>query len=480
MPPLLLNPSPPPQSAAALLHASAVPYSDLLVRAAGATFPSHRAVLALHSPLLRARFAENPRTRELDLDADAGALARRPEALRAGWALVYDYVYEISAPVASVGAAVGALAVCDVWGFDALGALLLEHALGEVSPANAAALYAATGGGAGVGPRIAAVRERCAAVLKDRFDEITGWEVLDQRALARLLKLNDLAVEGREEIVFWAVASWVEAQNTLRAGYAPAALPSTPSSAPVSTGSGATDDSAESVLPAPPPPPVRQPLLPALSDADVESLIKLVRFPTVSREAALQIAQAPLLTRYPFVTKYATQAACAPRRHLTVETSPLFRPRRTHALTFADRVSAFSRVGEEQMQTSARFFAGVLWHLVVGKKDGYVELYLGALSEESGGSVDVTLDFTVYVARMEQGAPPLDAPQMVRREVKKLSFTRSGQKIGFKRMLPLKDVSDFTRNDTLCIGASLRLRGCREDVEAIDDLVDHSADATSS
>jgi hypothetical protein len=86
----------------------------------------------------------------------------------------------------------------------------------------------------------------------------------------------------------------------------------------------------------------------------------------------------------------------------------------------------------------------------------------------------------VYIARIEPGASPMDPPQMVRREVKNASFVRSGQMIGFERILPLDAVPDFARNDMLSIGASLRLRGCREHVEAIDDLVDHSEDATSS
>lgn len=210
--------------------------------------------------------------------------------------------------------------------------------------------------------------------------------------------------------------------------------------------------------------------------AEVEALVKLVRFPTMPSSASAAVASAPLAAHYPLVRKYAAQIGRAPRFHITVETSPLFRPRRSRALTFADRVTSFSRV-DGRMQTSARYFAGVLWHLVVGKRDGFVELYLGVMAEEPGAEVRVELDFTLYIAQMVAGAGAGEMPPMVRKEVKRKLFSRNGERIGFARVIAVEDVPDFARNDTLCIGASLRLRGCREVVEAIDDLVDHSEDA---
>jgi hypothetical protein len=131
------------------------------------------------------------------------------------------------------------------------------------------------------------------------------------------------------------------------------------------------------------------------------------------------------------------------------------------------------------MQTSARYFSGCLWNLVVGKREGFVELYLGALSEESGGTLLVQLDVTLYIAQSVPGAPADELPPMVRRELKGVTFAHSGQKTGFPRMLPLDQLADFAPNNALSIGASLRLRSCHDQVETIDNLVDHTAESVT-
>jgi hypothetical protein len=378
------------------------------------------------------------------------------QRVRAGWQLVYDYLYEVYLPDVDVAVAAAALEVCDHWEFDDLGATLLDFVLDQITPANCVELYITGSREAGhrIGPRVTAVRDACALLMKERFDQVENWGKLDHRSFSRVLKLNDLNVEGNEQAVFWAVASWIRAQelelarSSLRSAESP-------------EGASAASTPLPDLL---------------VSPADVEALVKLVRFPTIPKLVATGFHESPIVTRYPVVEKYMAQAGRAPRRHVTIETSPLFRPRRVGVLTFSDRVSSFSRVSA-RMQTSARYFAGCLWNLVVGKRDGFVELYLGALAEDSGGALLVQLDVTLYIAQAVPGAPSDELPAMIRRELKGVTFAHSGQKTGFPRMLPLEDVADFAPNNALSVGATLRLRGCHDQVDTIDTLVDHTAES---
>lgn len=498
MAPLVLNRSRQFHDASSLLAPPVLSFADVIVAVASATYPAHRVVLALHSPLLRTQILAPdaaPPMERLHLRLTVPSLSN--EQLRAGWQIVYDYLYELQVSLVSANSALAALEICDEWKFEHLADILLRFVLSEVTPGNCVqiSLVVKAGGERSHSSRLLLVRDKCAQVMKLNFDQVTGWGMLDIRTFARLLKLNDLNVQHNEQAVFWAVVSWVDAQGSLtRDEYhdiervvdtrsrkeALFAVPQ--SSEPPKTSSSAIsrranefdgDENAEAVSRS-----LHSVPFLTVSEQDVESLIKLVRFPTISRHDVALIINSEFVSRYPIVQKYAAQAGRAPRRHITIETSPLFRPRRVYALTFADRISSFSRINA-RLQTSARYFAGCLWHLIVGKKEGYLELYLGALSEEAAGAVDVRLDFSLYVAEMSAGSRTFDPPPMVRRETKRAHYTRSGQRIGFVRLLKLESIAEFARNDMLCIGASLRLEGCDEQVEAIDDFVDHSSEAVT-
>jgi hypothetical protein len=491
MPPLVLNARATAHSASALLSPSALPLADAVVTAAGRTYPAHRAVLALHSHLFRAQafppvasvpsgtedaggvldHAVEPNGADVDVVPDGlfrvsvAVPSLSDSQLHAGWLIVYDYLYEVAWPGLPLDAALAALLVCGAYGFDELAGRLEPHVASCLSPENCVEVFLAVGDVCGS----SLVGDACLHLMKSRFADIKNWGLLDARQFVRILKLNDLGDAGHsEETVFWAVSAWVASRNVSDGG-------ADPRSGGGALGGVSFGDPDEGGTSHSFQPPSAQFVVPS---AEVESLIKLVRFPTIPRSAALAVTTSSLVARYPVVEKYVAQISRAPRRHITVETSPLFRPRRAKVLTFADRVSSFSRV-ESRMQTSARYFANCLWHLVIGKRDGYVELFLGVLSEETGGPVHVELDFTLYIAQIALGVGTSaeDPPPMVRREIKRAAFLRSGQRIGFPRILALEDVPDFARNDTLCIGASMRLRGCREHVEAIDDLVDHAADS---
>lgn len=473
-----------------------------------------------------------------------------------------------------------------------------------------ALMRGADASGAGTIGRVGVVTQvltKCVEIMRERFTEVEGWGFLDVKSFARLLKLNDLNVDDSEDAVFWAVASWIEAQemrgrgsdlireSTATSDLGPhshivtssaVVLTQLPPSQPQASSPQARPELHSDEAPldrfSVDDPGVHRSTIPALSidggastgagtsssdhthqqyqqnasgpvsgsssrapsslrrmysslcpQEDVECLIKLVRFPIITRDAAAHIVSTPLVSRYPVIQKYAAQAARAPRKHVTVETSPLFRPRRVGALTFADRVSSFSRV-TQLLQTSRRYFAGCMWHLAVGKRNGWVELYLGVEaveearapssavataavaeavarvessvadtthettspstetmgtghgatrstpgpgSEFAPQNLDVSLDFTLYVAQMAGSSPPTEMPPMERREVKNARFTRSGQLIGFPRLLPLASVQHYARNDTLCVGASIRRHGWDIRVDGIDDHADNSDEA---
>lgn len=298
---------------------------------------------------------------------------------------------------------------------------------GAVDPANCTRLFAA----AVTAPATARARQadtqlvQTAAwsVMKTRFDDVRGWEHVPYAALVRLLKLNDLSVES-EKTVFDAVAAWIR-------GNAP------------------------------------------LDDDVVAGLVKLVRFPTMA-ETELDVAAAhPLVADFPVCRKYLSRGFAARAderrglvRSIVMESSPVYRRRRTDALTFSDRVTGWSRV-ERSVQTSSRYFAGCLWNLVLETDDEWVGLHLGCLSENDEREMDVELDFSLFVVRHGGG----DEPELVKKEVKGAGYGRSGLRIGFERMIRRDEVekegSRLLLRDTLFIGASLRLRCSKEEVIGI-------------
>lgn len=348
-----------------------------------------------------------------------------------GWELVYRYVYGLRVALAAP-AALAALQVATAYQFDDLCALL--HAFlrgGGVDPAQCTRIFAAAATGAadpplGGAPRVlAAARDAAWRVMKERFVEVTDWHILPLPFMVRLLKLNDLAVPSETD-VFRAVEAWVRG------------------------GSGNRD------------PPV------------VASLVKLVRFPTMSLNDLLSIQSSSFLTEYPVAGRYVRRgvAAHATPGRLPIgedlrEVSPVYRRRRMDALTFSDRVAAWTSVSKP-VHTSARYFAGVLWHLVVDRRAGGASLFLGVLSEESAGAVDITVDFAVFF--VAQG--PDGEQVLVRKQARGVRFARSGQRAGFCNIIEEADLDAvegaLVQDDTVYIGASVRLRGCKGGVAGLD------------
>lgn len=161
-----------------------------------------------------------------------------------------------------------------------------------------------------------------------------------------------------------------------------------------------------------------------------------------------------------------------------MESSPVYRRRRTDTLTFSDRVASWSRV-DKTVHTSSRYFAGCLWNLVLEVDSDWVGLHLGCLSDADERETDVELDFSLFVVR-HSGA---DLPELVAKEVKGAGFGRSGQRIGFAHMIKREDIeaegSQFLLRDTLFVGASLRLRCSKSEVIGISDDGDDTAESVS-
>lgn len=363
-----------------------------------------------------------------------------PQVL-AGWHLIHAYMYGASVPL-STDAALAALPICRRYRFDELGAALDAYlADGAVDPANCTRVFAA----AATVAATPAARTRQAdsqlvqgaawAVMKIRFEEVQGWENVPYPALVRLLKLNDLHVSS-EKKVFDSVASWVR-------------------------GNGPAEDDV------------------------VAGLVKLVRFPTMTEEELDAAASDPLVAEFPVCRKYLSRGFAARAdekrglvRSVVMESSPVYRRRRTDALTFSDRVTGWSRV-ERSVQTSSRYFAGGLWNLVLEADEEWVGLHLGCLAENDEREMDVELDFSLFVVRHGGG----DEPELVSKEVKGAGFGRSGLRIGFEKMIRRDEVdkegSRLLLRDTLFIGASLRLRCSKADVIGITVDGDDTAESVS-
>ena len=132
----------------------------------------------------------------------------------------------------------------------------------------------------------------------------------------------------------------------------------------------------------------------------------------------------------------------------------------------------------KSVHTSSRYFAGCLWNLILEPADEWIGLHLGCLSENEERGVDVELDFALFVVRHSSVEP-----ELVSKQVKGAGFGRSGQRVGFAKMIRRADVEDpngrFLLRDTLFIGASIRLRSSKEFVIGISDA-DDTAESESS
>lgn len=495
----ILNPPPSPPIIRSLVSDHLLAFSDVDIVAAQVHFPSHRAVLAVHSLEFRHIFStptsiststqtptptpasapspsptplnynnnnyNNNETRstrhqthptsqspQLPTVTSSTTPLQSPvskfrihlsvdgipdDTLLNGWKLVYDYIYGAVVHL-STDSVLAALPICRRYRFDQLATTLDAYlADGAVDPRNSTRVFAAASRVAtlGTGPADSQLVLTAAwNVLKTRFGEVCEWACMPYAALVKLLKLNDLAVES-EFSVFQAVEEWVE-------------------------NNGGDEDT-------------------------VAGLVKLVRFPTMTEDELERAAASVLVRGFPVCRKYLSRGFAARAdekrglvRNVVMESSPVYRRRRTDALTFSDRVMGWARV-ERSVQTSSRYFAGCLWNLVLDVGEEWVGLHLGCLSENEEREMDVELDFSLFVVRHGGG----DEPELIAKEVKRAGFGRSGQRIGFDHMIRKEEVeregSRLLLRDTLFIGASLRLRHSKEEVVGISVENDDTAESVS-
>lgn len=383
--------------------------------------------------------------------------------LRAGWALVYSYIYGARVQL-DTEAVLAALPICRRYRFETL-ARVLDAFLceGAVSALNCTRVYATAAAGmssSSIGKDKRRDRERdrekdrerssdaelvqvaAWAVMKAEFSRVSGWDIIPYGALVRLLKLNDLSLTS-EMSVFEAVVQWVNGN------------------------------------------------LASVDDDVVAGLVKLVRFPTMTMEELEQCAASDLVKTFPVCRKYVSRGLAARAderrglvRNVVMESSPVYRRRRTDSLTFSDRVTNWRHV-DKSVHTSSRYFAGCLWNLIVEvpaqtHPNGWIGLYLGCLSESEDREVDVELDFSVFVVR-HTGS---HHPDLVCKEVKGARFSRSGQRIGFPRMIQRSEIdmegARFLLRDTLFIGASIRLRSSNLPVIGISQDRDDTSQSQST
>lgn len=488
----VLNASPIEANAQVLLSHHLTAFADVDIIAGQKHYPAHRAVLAVHSLDFRDAFSSpptppseppapihiSPAATPLTSitpdplrvpDSKPTTLPKLPDryrvhialedvddqTVRRGWALVYAYIYGASVNL-ETEAVLAALPICRRYRFEkletVLDAFLCE---GAVSPSNCTRVYAA----AGVrGLATAKTRRRDTdaelvqtaawAVMKSEFAQVSNWGIIPYGALVRLLKLNDLHVAS-EVSVFDAVVDWANVNHA------------------------------------------------SVDDDVVAGLVKLVRFPTMSMDELERCAGSDLVRSFPVCRKYVSRGLAARAderrglvRNVVMESSPVYRRRRTDALTFSDRVTNWSRV-EKSVHTSSRYFTGCLWNLIVevpqsSRRDSrsssdsqWIGLFLGCLSETEEREVDVELDFSVFIVRHTGGDP-----ELIKKEVKGACFSRSGQRIGFPRMMRKADIESdgrrFLLRDTLFIGASIRLRSSKLPVIGISPDVDDTAESEST
>lgn len=492
----VLNASRTEASAQMLLSHQLTSFADVDIIAGQKHYPAHRAVLAVHSLDFRDAFSSPPTPPSepplpIHVSPATGTLpaSETPDplrmadpipstppklpyryrvhialedvddhTLRQGWALVYAYIYGATVRL-ETEVVLAALPICRRYRFDELAAVLDSFLCeGAVSPANCTRVFAAAGvrgvGSSSTGKHVTRRRDADAqlvqtaawAVMKGQFSDVTDWGFVPYGAIVRLLKLNDLHVPS-EMTVFEAVMQWVDANRA------------------------------------------------RVDDDVVAGLVKLVRFPTMAMSELERCAASDLVRAFPVCRKYVSRGLAARAderrglvRSVVMESSPVYRRRRTDALTFSDRVSNWSRV-DKSVHTSSRYFAGCLWNLIVEVDDGSVGLFLGCMSEAEEREVDVELDFAVFVVRHTGGAATHGGrggggdvePNLVRKEVKGACFSRSGQRIGFRGMLERADIEAeggrLLLRDTLFIGASIRLRSSKQDVVGISRDGDDTAES---
>lgn len=463
----VLNASESEAAAQVLLSEHLHAFSDVDVIAGQKHYPAHRAVLAVHSLDFRDAFSRplnhdeksqravqvHPHPHALPDVASLPPAAKSPPAppksltryrvhiavedaddttLRSGWQLVYSYIYGATVPL-DTETVLAALPICRRYRFDQLAAVLDAFLCeGAVSPLNCTRVYAAATVKA---PATISTRRRRDAdaelvqsaawrMMKTSFENVRDWGCLPYAPLVRLLKLNDLNVSS-EATVFDALIQWIDTNSCM------------------------------------------------IDEDVVASLVKLVRFPTMRQEELERVAASTLVSRYPVCRKYISRGLAARAdekrglvRSVVMESSPVYRRRRTDALTFSDRIPAWRSRADKNVVTSSRYFAGCLWNLIIEPGSEWVGMHLGCVSENEERLVDVELDFSVFVVR-HTGAEP----QLVCKEVKGACFGRSGQRIGFSHMIRRSEVEEsgvrFLLRDTLFVGASIRLRCSKLDVVGI-------------
>lgn len=484
----MLNAIEPDPVTQALLSQHMHAFSDVDVIAGQVHFPSHRAVLAVHSLDFRSIFSTppdpsqshtthpgltvhpNPQQSTLPpppapspIHLNSTTTTSAPQSshplcpakyrvhiaidnvsdhlVLAGWRLVHSYIYGASVTL-TTDAVLAALPICRRYRFDELAAALDAYLVdGAVDPTNCTRVFAAAASAPKSPDRprdhdSQLVQAAAWNIMKARFEHVHNWPIVPYPALVRLLKLNDLNVRS-EKPVFDAVAEWLQAN-------------------------------------------------PSLADQDLAaSLTKLIRFPTMTQPDLDTIANSSLLQTYPVCRKYLSRGFAARAdesrglvRNVVMESSPVYRRRRTDALTFSDRVTAWSRV-DRTVHTSSRYFAGCLWNLVLEVDQQWVGIHLGCLSDADERETDVELDFSLFVVR-HTGS---DVPELVTKEVKRAGFGRSGQRIGFAHMIKREEVeaegNRYLMRDTLFIGASLRLRSSKSEVIGISEDGDDTGESVS-
>lgn len=376
-------------------------------------------------------------------------------SLRTGWQLIFNYIYGASVQL-DTETALAALPLCRKYRFDELSTILDAYLCeGAVTPINCTKVYAAASikisslsvattpssstSTSSLSPssskRIDSdtqlVLSTAWNMMKTRFDEIENWSSLSHTTLVKLLKLNDLNVKS-ESSVFDGIVNWIN---------------------------GNQQDIDQDI---------------------VASLVKLVRFPTMSQIELEKAISSDLVKSFPVCKKYISRGLAARAdekrglvRSILMESSPVYRKRRTDALTFADRVSQWSRIDriDHCVYTSSRYFAGCLWNLIIDPGKEWVALHLECKAENDDRRVDVELDFSIFIVR-HTGSEP----ELITKQVKGACFSKSGQRIGFKQMIKReeieKDNSRLLLRDSLFIGASIRLRSSKLQVIGITEDAD--------